>query len=61
MFIDVNFKIVKGEFVFFIGYLGCGKFIVLNIVVGLYIVIIGGVIFDGVEVNFSGFECVVVF
>lgn len=58
---NVNFQIMKGEFISLIGHSGCGKSTVLNLVAGLLMPTDGGVIVDGKEVSGPGPERAVVF
>lgn len=54
-------KMNKGEFIILIGYLGCGKLIVLFMVVGFNLIMEGVIVFDGIYVIQVGLDCVVVF
>lgn len=48
--INVNFFIKSGEVVFIIGFLGCGKSILFNMGVGLYLLSEGEVFVGGEKV-----------
>jgi nitrate/nitrite transport system ATP-binding protein len=58
---DVNLKVAKGEYISIIGHSGCGKSTLLNIVAGLLMVSVGGVLLEGREVNAPGPDRAVVF
>lgn len=58
---DFDFKINCGEFISLIGYFGCGKFMVLIMVVGLNDIFKGVIKFDGCYVEGVDLEWVVVF
>ena len=58
---DVNLRIDKGEVISIIGYSGCGKSTVLNIVAGLLQASAGGVLLENKEVNTPGPDRAVVF
>lgn len=48
---DINFDIYEGEFVVFVGLLGCGKFILLCMIVGLEIIISGDLFIGDICMN----------
>lgn len=49
---DINLVIVDKEFVVFVGLFGCGKFMLLWIIVGLEEIILGQIVIDGMDVSF---------
>jgi len=57
----VDFSVVMFEIVCIVGFSGCGKSILLNIMVGFDSVIEGDVCVVGNIVIYFGFDCVVVF
>ncbi|PKO33984.1 MAG: nitrate/sulfonate/bicarbonate ABC transporter ATP-binding protein [Betaproteobacteria bacterium HGW-Betaproteobacteria-7] len=61
VFENVNFSIVKGEFVCIIGHSGCGKTTILNALAGLETATSGNLIMDGREVVGPGLDRGVVF
>lgn len=61
VFIDVHFKIKKGEFVCLIGHSGCGKSTLLNILAGLDQPTAGFVCAAGREIDGPGLDRAVVF
>ncbi|MFN4265682.1 MAG: ABC transporter ATP-binding protein [Aquabacterium sp.] len=61
VFEQVNFEILKGQFVCIIGHSGCGKTTILNALAGLEQASQGLVLMDGREVNAPGLERGVVF
>ena len=58
---DVELRIAKGEYVAVIGHSGCGKSTMLNVVAGLLLPTLGGVLLDGREVDGPGPDRAVVF
>lgn len=58
---DVDLKISEGEFISIIGHSGCGKSTVLNIVGGLDVASVGGVILEGKEIQEPGPDRAIVF
>jgi NitT/TauT family transport system ATP-binding protein len=61
IFDSINLNIREGEFHVFLGWSGCGKSILLNIIAGFVQKTSGQVIVDGKEVEKPGFERGVVF
>lgn len=59
--VDVNLDIKFGEFVCLLGFFGCGKFMLLNLVVGFVKFSEGSVIFDNKVVIKLGLDCGMVF
>lgn len=48
---DINFDIYDGEFVVFVGLLGCGKLILLCMIVGFEIIISGDLFIGEICMN----------
>lgn len=58
---NVNFIVNEGEFICVIGYFGCGKLILFNMVFGFVSFIDGFVQVGGKIIIEFGFDCMVVF
>jgi nitrate/nitrite transport system ATP-binding protein len=58
---SIDLKINKGEYIAMIGHSGCGKSTLLNIVAGLLMPTLGGVVLAGREVDAPGPDRAVVF
>lgn len=61
MFKDVFLILKDGELFLVLGFLGCGKIILLNIIVGFLVFIDGKVVFNDDVVIGLVFECGMVF
>lgn len=56
IFRDIWLKIDFGEFLIFVGFLGCGKLILMNCIVGLESIIGGVILVDGQDISGMSFK-----
>lgn len=58
---EIDFVLCLGMFIVLVGFFGCGKFIVFNVVVGFVVLIWGYVVLDGLLIICLGLDVGIIF